>query len=225
MATDNEAKKVFDNVVKSFERLKEESIGHLLYEIFLDVDREIMKVGSQEWFDSKISVIENICLTLEDYFRDYEYLKEENSDRLKTLLQNRLAKGYITAILQKKMQLKNQSQREIFAKKFIREGEILKAAVAKMPTKSMANMTNESPFDCLPLLAELLKLKDLSLLFLEVSGLVKKYPDVRAEHLVALLSLREDMLKTNVKKQVEDMMSEYEFTYDVQTIFSEITLN
>ena len=77
------------------------SIGHLLYEIFLDVDREIAKVGSQDWFDSKISVIENICLTLEDYFRDYEYLKEHNSDRLKILLQNRLAKGYITAILNK----------------------------------------------------------------------------------------------------------------------------
>jgi exocyst complex component 3 len=60
-----------------------------------------MKVGTNEWLDAKISVIENICLTLEDYFRDYEYLKEKNSDRLKTLLQNRLAKGYITAILQK----------------------------------------------------------------------------------------------------------------------------
>ncbi len=77
------------------------SIGYLLYELFLDVDREIMKVGTNEWLDAKISVIENICLTLEDYFRDYEYLKEKNSDRLKTLLQNRLAKGYITAILQK----------------------------------------------------------------------------------------------------------------------------
>jgi hypothetical protein len=60
-----------------------------------------MKVGTNEWLDAKISVIENICLTLEDYFRDYEHLKELNSDRLKILLQDRLAKGYITAILQK----------------------------------------------------------------------------------------------------------------------------
>ncbi|XP_054156663.1 exocyst complex component 3-like [Oppia nitens] len=224
-STELEANRVFDNVVKSFEELKEESIGHLLYEIFLDVDREINKVGTQEWFDSKISVIENICLTLEDYFRDYVYLKEKNSDRLKEELQNKLAKGYITAILLKKMQLRNQSQRELFAKKFIREAEILKAAIAKLPTKMSTNIVKNSPFDCLPLLAEFLKLKDLSMLFLEVSGLVKKYPDIKVEHLTALLSLREDMLKTNVKKQVEDMMSDYEITSDEKTIFSKITLN
>jgi len=123
------------------------------------------------------------------------------------------------------MQLKNLSNREQFAKKFVREGEILKNALAKLPTRSSANFSNDSPFDSLPLLAEFLKLKDLSMLFLEVSGLVKRYPDIKVEHLTALLSLREDMAKTNVKKQVEDMMSEYDLTTDVKTIFSEITLN
>lgn len=39
-----------------------------------------------------------------------------------------------------------------------------------------------------------------SMLFLEVSGLIQKYPDISADHLVALLSLREDMAKTNVRK-------------------------
>jgi hypothetical protein len=60
-----------------------------------------MKVGSKEWLEGKISVIENIGLTLADYYNDYAHLKDSNSDRLKLLLQNRLAKGYITAILQK----------------------------------------------------------------------------------------------------------------------------
>ena len=31
-------------------------------------------------------------------------------------------------------------------------------------------------------------------------GLVKKYPDIKVDHLTALLNLREDMAKTNVRK-------------------------
>lgn len=77
----------------------------MLYEIFLDIDKEIMKIGTREWLEGKISVVENICLTLEDYFHDYEHLKDHNSDRLKILLQNRLAKGYITSLLQKYLKI------------------------------------------------------------------------------------------------------------------------
>lgn len=77
------------------------SIGYLIKEILLDVDREINKVGSNEWFEGSVSVIENVRLTLEDYFRDYEYLKDGNSDALKIHLQKSLAKSYISAIFSK----------------------------------------------------------------------------------------------------------------------------
>lgn len=83
----------------------------------------------------------------------------------------------------------------------MRDGETLKFSLTKLPSSGLASAANtESPFDCLPLLAECLKLKDSSLLYLEVSGLIKKYPDVNEDHLTALLSLREDMAKTNVRK-------------------------
>ncbi len=42
------------------------------------------------------------------------------------------------------MQLKNLSNREQFAKKFVREGEILKNALAKLPTRSSANFSVSS---------------------------------------------------------------------------------
>ncbi len=42
------------------------------------------------------------------------------------------------------MQLKNFSNREQFAKKFVREGEILKNALAKLPTRSSANFSVSS---------------------------------------------------------------------------------
>lgn len=58
----------------------------------------------------------------------------------------------------------------------------------------------ESPFEALHSLSEFLVMKDLSMLFLEVSGVIKRYPDINGDHFVALLSLREDMAKTNIRK-------------------------
>lgn len=91
----------FNNMMISFEKLKEKSIGYLIKEILLDVDCEINKVGSMEWLDGSISVVDNVRLTLEDYIRDYVYLKEINSDALKVQLQRSLCKSYITSILSK----------------------------------------------------------------------------------------------------------------------------
>lgn len=109
----------FSNMIKSFEKLQEErfdsfstvffsnsayifnSIGYLIQEILLDVDCEINKIGSVEWLDGVVTVVDNVRLTLEDYLRDYVYLKDANSDALKIQLQRNLTKSYITAILSK----------------------------------------------------------------------------------------------------------------------------
>ncbi|XP_053210277.1 exocyst complex component 3-like [Panonychus citri] len=218
----------FENVLNSFEKLREDTIKFLLHELFLDLDKELVKVGTREWLEGKFSVIENVCLTLEDYVRDYNHLKQRNFDVLKVALETKLAKSYITSILKKKMTFKDHGQREAFGRKFIKEGEVLKIAISKLPNYNTLKLEQKktSPFDSLPLLAEFLRLKDLSMLFLEVSGLIKKYPDISVDHLTALLNLREDMAKTNVRKQVTDMMSELPQSGTItKTVFSEIDLS
>ena len=223
--TDADAEAVFADVRDSFEHLRADTIGFLLQELFMDVERALVFVGNRDWMEGKESVPENICLTLDDYFRDYQHLKNINFDTMKNQLQLRLAKGYISALLQKKTVLKDHHQREAFAKRFVREAEILKHHLAKYPSLSMS--TKENPFDVVSALSEFLTMKDVdSMLFLEVSGLIQKYPDITADHLVALLSLREDMAKTNVRKLVMEMMPELvSFRRNQKkTIFSEINV-
>ena len=201
LVTDKDAETVFANVRDSFEKLRSDTIHSLLHELSMDVDLELNKIGSKDWLDGKHCVVENVCLTLDDYFRDYKHLKEMNFDSMKSKLQARLAKGYISALLQKKMVLKDQSQREQFARRFVREADTLKNHMAKYPSYSTMSANKESPFDVAASLSEFLTMKDVdSMLFLEVSGLIQKYPDISADHLVCLLSLREDMAKTNVRR-------------------------
>lgn len=112
-------------------------IEYLLQELFMDVDSELSKIGSKDWLDGKHCVVENVCLTLDDYFNDYNHLKERNFEYLKLNLQNKLARGYITNLLIKKMSLKDQAQREQFARRFVREADILRNHLAKYPTYNL----------------------------------------------------------------------------------------
>lgn len=68
------------------------------------------------------------------------------------------------------MTLKNQNQRELFAKKCIKDAQILNNAIDKLPTKVLnPNFIESSPFEVIPMLMEFLKMNDLSMLYLEIS--------------------------------------------------------
>lgn len=176
----NDADKVFSNVYDLFENLRKESITYLLQEVFMDVNTELSKVGSKDWLDGKQCVVENVCLTLEDYFVDYTHLQNDNFEQMRSLLQTKLAKEYLTALLQKKMVLKDQSQREAFARKFVKEAETLKNHLAKCIKSHASPLPRDSPFDVVSALSEFLTIRDVdSMLFLEVS--------VRIEHQQILL--------------------------------------
>jgi exocyst complex component 3 len=162
----------FKNALEKFEKLREDTLELILKDFFLDVEKEISRVGTKEWLEEKASITESVCLTLDDYVQDYKYLKETNYDDLSKLLQDKLAIVYIQAMLQKKITFKDSTQRELFARKFEREVDALKVTLNKYNINRSMNqdlMNEENPFNCVPILTEFLKLKDLNMLFLEVS--------------------------------------------------------
>lgn len=71
------------------------------------------------------------------------------------------------------MPLRNQSDRERYANKCIQEARILDNAIDKLPSPSRGsyNKNEGSHFEVIPKLMEFLKLKDLSMLYLEISVL------------------------------------------------------
>ncbi|KAL1440971.1 hypothetical protein MTO96_009017 [Rhipicephalus appendiculatus] len=90
----------------------------------------------------------------------------------------------------------------------------------------MSSSHGSSPLDALPLLAEVLKMKDTSLLSLEVSGLIKRYPDISGEHLQSLLLLRGDMSRNEARTLVAEMRSDDQ-PHGIgapKSVFSEIVL-
>lgn len=164
----------FKNVLDAFENVRKSNIDLLLKDLFLDIEKGVLKVGSKEWLDdNRDTITESVKLTIEDYAHDYKHLKEKNFQDLRTVLEFKLATCYLQALLQKKITFKDAQQREKFAEKFENEIQSLKRSMAKLPNYSALLNTAEpsqSPFDCFKHLTEFLKLKDItSMLFLEVS--------------------------------------------------------
>lgn len=85
--------------------------------------------------------------------------------------------------------------------------------------------STSTPLDALPLLAEVLKMKDTSLLSLEVSGLIKRYPDISGEHLQSLLLLRGDMARNEARTLVAEMRADDQpLSAANRSIFSDIVI-
>ncbi|XP_010777166.1 uncharacterized protein [Notothenia coriiceps] len=74
-------------------------------------------------------------------------------------------------------------------------------------------------------IAEVFKLTDPTLLFLEVTTLVSKYPDIREEHIQALLAVRGDASR-EMRQMIIGTLSENKVTYSAvtQPIFKDIAV-
>jgi exocyst complex component 3 len=204
------------SAVNAFKALRDEALEKLLKELFLDVGKEINQIGSQDWMDGKVSCIENICLTLDDYYGDYKHLRKENRKLLYQKLAHRMARDYTRALLMKKTNLGN---------KFIREGKVLEDRINLEHNLKF----DKSPFQPLEDIKEFLQLRDPDLLTLEVQNLKLRYPDMNEHHLSALLSMgdiipRRECLK-EAKRMLEAGGAPTDQEQQVTTVFSEIQLS
>lgn len=64
-----------------------------------------------------------------------------------------------------------------------------------------------NPVALIPVLAEFIRLKDPTMLTLEVSGLAAKYPDISEEHVSVLLEIRGDVSR-DIKGAVLDLLEQ-----------------
>lgn len=209
--------------VNAFKTLRDEALDKLLEELFLDVGKEISQIGSQDWMDGKVSCIENICLTLDDYYEDYKHLRPDNRRVLFKKLAHRMARDYTKAILMKKINLGNQRQRQLFSDKFYREGERLETKIG--PPEQVGS--DASPFKPLSAMKEFLQLRDPDLLALEVQNLKRCYQDMNEAHLAALLTMTDIIPRRDCLKEARRMLEAVAPQNDHEiskTIFSEIQL-
>ncbi|GFY37592.1 exocyst complex component 3 [Trichonephila inaurata madagascariensis] len=249
-AISKNAEIIFCRTIEAFLKLILVVLKCLREELFMDLSSNLNEVMTRTWFLSGNQIVDTIHATLEDYGNDYTHLLPENFNLLITDVMNWIAVNYIYAVMQKRMTFKSYEERKQAAEKMCEEGNILQQLFQRAPFNKRLNSivkkrsyydgkitlenilkkyspiqtTKTSPFEAVPLIAEVIKLKDVSMLSLEISGVIRHYPDVTLEQLVTLILVRGDVSKNEAKQLVSDIMAEIGTQNKERTIFSDITI-
>jgi len=210
----------FQQLTDRFNHLAKECCDIILEEPFLDLKSSncLNELMTRNWMSSHNGV-ETIVATWADYNRDFIHLRPAMFETLLTLGQQRVIREYVKALLSRKLTFKNYEERRSTAEKICDEAHLIKDQFVDMCPRLDASL-----FDVLPALSEVLKLKDSSMLTLELMGFAKKYPDIRMEQLVNLILCRGDIGRSDAKQLALDTLGEEEMNRPKVSggIFSEI---
>ncbi|XP_056276499.1 exocyst complex component 3 [Pseudoliparis swirei] len=192
----------------------------LLDEVFLDLEHHLNELLTRKWVTGSHAV-DTICVTVEDYFNDFNKIKKPFSQEMTSEALRRVVVEYIKAVMQKRITFKNADERREGAERMIKEAEQFKFLFRKLA----AGEDTDRLCGAIAAIAEVFKLTDPTLLFLEVTTLVSKYPDIREEHIQALLAVRGDASR-EMRQMIIGTLSENKVSYSglTQPIFKDITV-
>ncbi|XP_049603160.1 exocyst complex component 3 [Syngnathus scovelli] len=207
-------------IERTLNEVAKEGCQFLLDEVFLDLEHHLNELLTRKWLTGSHAV-DTICVTVEDYFNDFNKIKKPFNREMTSEALRRVVVDYIKAVMQKRITFKNADERREGAERMTKEAEQFKFLFRKLA----AGEDTDRLCGAIVAIAEVFKLTDPTLLFLEVTTLVSKYPDIREEHIQALLAVRGDASR-DMRQMIIGTLSENKVSYGgfTQPIFKDITV-
>ncbi|XP_020484555.1 exocyst complex component 3 [Labrus bergylta] len=207
-------------IERTLNEVAKEGCQFLLDEVFLDLEHHLNELMTRKWLTGSHAV-DTICVTVEDYFNDFNKIKRPYNQEMTSEALRRVVVEYIKAVMQKRITFKNADERREGAERMIKEADQFKFLFRKLA----AGEDTDSLCGAIAAIAEVFKLTDPTLLFLEVTTLGTKYPDIREEHIQALLAVRGDASR-EMRQMIVGTLSENKVSSSIvtQPIFKDITV-
>lgn len=180
--------------------LRDEVGLFLLDEAFLDLEVHFNDLFSVKWLTNTLP-IDTICVTLEDYFQDYNHLRDINFEYVIGEAQKMVTKRYIKAMLSKRIS-KPRADCEQIVKKINKEARQINNFFGKIAPNIS---DSDSPVDLITILGNLLGC-DIEMLVLDLHTLLGNYPSLTEDHLVRLFYIRNDIKAAEVRQKIQDAM-------------------
>lgn len=197
-----------------------EGCQFLLDEVFLDLEHHLSELLTRKWLTGSHAV-DTICVTVEDYFNDFNKIKKPFNQEMTSEALRRVVVDYIKAVMQKRITFKNAEERKDGGERMIKEADQFRFLFRKLA----AGEDIDHLCGAIASIAEVFKLVDPTLLYLEVTTLVSKYPDIREDHIQALMSVRGDVSR-EMRQMIIGALSENKVSYGgvAQPIFKDIAV-
>lgn len=207
-------------IERTLNEVAKDGCQFLLDEVFLDLEHHLNELLTRKWLTGSHAV-DTICVTVEDYFNDFNKIKKPFNQEMTSEALRRVVVEYIKAVMQKRITFKNADERREGAERMIKEADQFKFLFRKLA----AGEDTDRLCGAIAAIAEVFKLTDPTLLFLEVTTLVSKYPDIREEHIQALLAVRGDASR-EMRQMIIGTLSENKVSYSgvTQPIFKDIAV-
>uniref|UniRef100_A0AAY4AM53 Exocyst complex component 3 n=1 Tax=Denticeps clupeoides TaxID=299321 RepID=A0AAY4AM53_9TELE len=187
-------------IERTLNEVAKEGCQFLLDEVFLDLEHHVIGWMNLPFCGTNVS----------------RYVCQEMTSEA----HRRVVVEYIKAVMQKRITFRNAEERKEGAERMIKEAEQFKFLFRKLSGEDTDQLC-----DAIAALAEVFKLTDPSLLYLEVSTLVSKFPDIREEHIVALLGIRGDASRDMRQMIIETLnQNKPSVSSNSQPIFKDITV-
>ncbi|XP_048590659.1 exocyst complex component 3 [Nematostella vectensis] len=189
---------IFKGIISCFETIGEEGCRYLLDEVFLDLNPFFIQIMTPAWVTST-NQVDTIIVTIEDYSRDYTHMKPRFFDYLVDQALERSLIEYVRAMMNKRIAFKNYDERKSAASKILDEAKKFEKLFTKLTGRAEEVIGKCS---VLPTLTEVIKLRDTSMMALEISGIANKYPDFKSDHAMALLLMRGDVGRIDARQLI-----------------------
>ncbi|KAJ7389295.1 hypothetical protein OS493_032455 [Desmophyllum pertusum] len=164
----------------------------------MDLESYFTQIMTPIWVPSP-EAVDTIIVTIEDYYSDLLHMRDRFFDHLMEQALKKVLLEYVRAMLNKRIVFKDYEGRRDAAKKILEESKKIEKLFKKLAKGTLAPETQCS---VLPTLAEVIKLRDTSMMALEISGIANKYPDFKSDHALALLLMRGDVTRTEARQLI-----------------------
>ncbi|XP_019934071.2 exocyst complex component 3-like protein [Paralichthys olivaceus] len=146
-----------------------------------------------------------LCHVLERHLELYGRVRPPCRQRLQEEAQWLMVVEYVRALMQKRLVCRSADERRQLAQQMAQDDQLFREILHSLEGDGSAPEVN--PLALLPVLADFIRLKDPTMLTLEVSGLAAKYPDISEEHVSVLLDIRGDVSR-DIRGAVLDLLEQ-----------------
>ncbi|XP_067091000.1 exocyst complex component 3-like protein [Osmerus mordax] len=192
------------NPLAALERAVRRACRLVMEQLMLELQPALQGVLSRPWLAQE-DTLPQLSPVLERHFELYRCVRPPCRERLLEESQRLAVVEYVRVFMQKRLVCRSSEERQKLAQRISLDAQHLRDMYQRLECEGLVAEVN--PTALLPVLADFIRLKDPSMLSLEVSGLVAKYPDISEEHVSVLLDVRGDVSR-DVRGTVLDLLEQ-----------------